>query len=131
MPQKVWTQVSQLKERDGQMKIGLTMIGVDQKTGECSNPPPSSGGFGGGGGGAGMCYAFRDGNCTRGDSCRYSHEGGGGGGSSGQNDDLPKLGAVIKCRVKNICDFGAFAGIEGCMKDGAECKRAYLEHGRP
>jgi hypothetical protein len=41
------------------------------------------GGGGGGGGGAGACYAFRDGNCTRGDSCRFSHGGGGGGGSRG------------------------------------------------
>ncbi len=27
--------------------------------------------------GGGECYNFRDGNCTRGDSCRYSHSGGG------------------------------------------------------
>lgn len=43
---------------------------------------PSFGG-GGGGGGGGECYAFRDGNCTRGSSCRFSHGGGGGGGDRG------------------------------------------------
>eukprot|EP00808_Paulinella_micropora_P000291 g33166.t1 len=40
-------------------------------------------GGGGGGGGSGECYAFRDGNCQRGESCRYSHGGGGGGGGRG------------------------------------------------
>jgi len=30
-------------------------------------------GGGGGGGGNGVCYKFRDGNCDRGDSCRFSH----------------------------------------------------------
>eukprot|EP01041_Mallomonas_annulata_P005010 gene5010-10024_t len=35
---------------------------------------------GGGGGGGGVCYAFQKGNCDRGSSCRFSHEGGGGGG---------------------------------------------------
>ncbi|KAI9002974.1 putative zinc-binding domain-containing protein [Hyaloraphidium curvatum] len=40
------------------------------------------GGRGGspGGGGGNVCYAFQKGECTRGDSCRFSHEGGGGGG---------------------------------------------------
>jgi cold shock CspA family protein len=40
---------------------------------------PSGGGFGGGrgGGGSGPCYSFRDGKCTRGSSCRFSHESGG------------------------------------------------------
>ena len=33
-------------------------------------------------GGAGVCYDFQKGECTRGDSCRFSHtEGGGGGGA--------------------------------------------------
>lgn len=42
------------------------------------------GGYGGGGGGAqGVCYSFQKGECTRGSSCRYSHEGGGGGGGGG------------------------------------------------
>lgn len=37
---------------------------------------------------AGACYAFRDGNCTRGSSCRFSHEGGGDrrGGDRGYDD---------------------------------------------
>jgi len=46
----------------------------------------AKGGGGGGKGarneskGAGVCYAFQEGNCTRGDDCRFSHSGGGGGG---------------------------------------------------
>ena len=45
------------------------------------------GGYGGGGyggGGQGVCYSFQKGECTRGSSCRYSHEGGGGGGYAGR-----------------------------------------------
>jgi cleavage and polyadenylation specificity factor subunit 4 len=39
------------------------------------------GSFGaGGGGGGGVCYANQRGECTRGSSCRFSHDGGGGGG---------------------------------------------------
>ena len=34
---------------------------------------------------SGACYAFQRGECTRGDGCRFSHEGGGGGG--GRSDD--------------------------------------------
>ena len=45
--------------------------------------PRNNFGGGGGGGGAGVCYAFQKGDCTRGSSCRFSHEGGGGGGQSG------------------------------------------------
>ena len=37
------------------------------------------GGGGGGGGGAGPCYAFQEGNCEYGDTCRFSHGGRGGG----------------------------------------------------
>ena len=39
------------------------------------------GGGGAGGGGGGACYDFQAGRCTRGDSCRFSHDGGGGGGA--------------------------------------------------
>jgi hypothetical protein len=35
--------------------------------------------------GPGPCYAFNDGNCMRGDSCRYSHDGVGGGGAAADN----------------------------------------------
>jgi len=38
------------------------------------------GGFGGKGGGSQECRDFQRGNCSRGSSCRFSHEGGGGGG---------------------------------------------------
>merc|ERR1711957_524956 len=47
------------------------------------------GGFGGGGkgkgggfggGGKGSCRQFEQGNCSYGDNCRFSHDGGGGGG---------------------------------------------------
>ncbi len=38
--------------------------------------------------GAGACYAFRDGNCTRGSSCRFSHDSGSSrGGGGGRGDD--------------------------------------------
>lgn len=40
-------------------------------------------GGGGGSGGRGLCYAHQRGHCTRGASCRFSHEGGGGGGRGG------------------------------------------------
>merc|ERR1719510_770701 len=35
-------------------------------------------GDGGGGRGRGVCFDFQKGQCTRGESCRFSHEGGGG-----------------------------------------------------
>jgi hypothetical protein len=35
------------------------------------------------GGGAGPCYAFQEGNCQYGDTCRFSHGGRGGGGGGG------------------------------------------------
>ena len=38
---------------------------------------------GGAGGTAGICYAYQKGECTRGDSCRFSHSDGGSGGSGG------------------------------------------------
>ncbi len=41
------------------------------------------GGGRGGGGVGGVCYANQRGECTRGDSCRFSHGGGGGGGGFG------------------------------------------------
>ena len=43
----------------------------------------SSGGGGRGGGGDNSCHQFKQGNCTRGSNCRFSHEGGGGGGGGG------------------------------------------------
>lgn len=39
--------------------------------------------YGGGGGNSGVCYAHQRGDCTRGDNCRFSHEGSGGGGGGG------------------------------------------------
>ena len=32
---------------------------------------------------SGVCFAFQRGECERGNSCRFSHEGGGGGGGGG------------------------------------------------
>ena len=32
---------------------------------------------------SGVCFAFQRGECERGNSCRFSHEGGGGGGGNG------------------------------------------------
>lgn len=41
------------------------------------------GGGAGGGGRSDECFDFKQGRCTRGDSCRFSHGGGGGGGYGG------------------------------------------------
>ena len=41
---------------------------------------------GGGGGGGDTCRDFQRGDCSRGSSCRFSHEGGGGGGGGRGND---------------------------------------------
>jgi len=63
--------------------------------GGAAKPAAAMGGWGAamgggmtrGGGGAGMatgsCHAFARGECNRGDSCRYRHDGGGGGGGGG------------------------------------------------
>ena len=42
-------------------------------------------GGGGGGDGPGVCYAFQEGTCERGSSCRFSHDGGGGGRGGGRS----------------------------------------------
>ena len=42
---------------------------------------------GSGGGGGGVCYDHQKGACTRGDSCRFSHDGAGGGGGGGGRDE--------------------------------------------
>jgi len=49
---------------------------------ECKNAKKAR--FGEGPSAGPVCYAFQKGECTRGDSCRFSHtEGGGGGGGGG------------------------------------------------
>ncbi len=35
-------------------------------------------------GGPAPCYAFQEGNCDRGDGCRFAHGDGGGGGGGGR-----------------------------------------------
>jgi RNA recognition motif-containing protein len=61
-------------------------IEVKEADNKGDRPPRAdrSGGYGGDRGGgdraksSGECFAFKKGNCTRGDSCRFSHENGGG-----------------------------------------------------
>jgi len=88
-------------------------------------PPRSNGGerSGGGGGGQGACYAFQRGECTRGSSCRFSHEGGGsssrGGGDRGDrgernNDERP-------ARASGAC----FAFQKGECTRGSSCRYAH------
>ena len=49
--------------------------------------PSRSGGFGGDrGGGAGACYDWQSFKCTRGSSCRFSHDGEGGPAEGGGDD---------------------------------------------
>ena len=53
---------------------------------EVTGGSTGSGGGGGGGGpprSAGACYDFQKNQCSRGGSCRFSHDGGGGGGGGG------------------------------------------------
>jgi peptidyl-prolyl cis-trans isomerase-like 4 len=41
---------------------------------------------GGAGGGSGVCFDFQKGRCTRGDSCRFTHEAGASGGLQQRSD---------------------------------------------
>ena len=113
----------------------------DQEQAFGSAPPSSYGhgrgggggggrGGGGGGGGGGVCFDWQRGNCTRGDSCRFSHDGppgegggggrgGGGGGGGGRRGDgpPPEVFSVHHGEVRSIQSYGVFVNIPG-FKDG-------------
>lgn len=48
------------------------------------------------GGGAGVCYAFQRGECDRGSSCRFSHDGQGGGRGGGRGRGRGGFGGALK-----------------------------------
>ena len=69
----------------GEVTEELHMDDVAEAGGSSSSSRGGGGGGGGGGdgrSGAGVCFAFQKGECSRGDSCRFSHD-----GSSGQRTD--------------------------------------------
>jgi len=75
-------------KREREEPVGEVDFGRDRdrdRHTDRNNDRYNGGGGGGGyaGGGGGVCFAFQKGQCTRGDSCRYRHEGGGGGGEGG------------------------------------------------
>merc|ERR1719494_1562897 len=62
-------------------------------------------GSGGGGGGGGVCYAYQEGNCTRGASCRFAHEEGGRGGGRGGDRGVCYDNQNGRCDRGNTCKF--------------------------
>lgn len=55
------------------------------------------------------CFAYQRGGCDRGDSCRFTHEGGGGGGGGGRSGPSRMGGGDRVCYAyqKGECDRGS------------------------
>ena len=82
--------IGQAKARDMLQDLeGVDSMGRPSKPTFMTNKTSSGGGAsgdgGGASGGAGICYAFQKGDCSRGDSCRFSHISSGGGCGGGGN----------------------------------------------
>jgi hypothetical protein len=100
----------------------------------------AKGGGGGGKGarneskGAGVCYAFQEGNCTRGDDCRFSHSGGGGGGGKkakgGKGSDVCYAFQEGKCTRGDDCRFSHSGGGGGGGGKGKKAKGGKGKGGR-
>eukprot|EP00729_Bicosta_minor_P008750 gene8750-3511_t len=74
------TKYTHLKDQDTSSKDSLWNGGLAREG-------RGGGQDGSGGGGGGVCYDHQKGACTRGDSCRFSHDGAGGGGGGGGRDE--------------------------------------------
>ena len=92
---------------------------------ECKNAKKAR--FGEGPAAAPVCYAFQKGECTRGDSCRFSHgeAGGGGGGGGGGWAGAPPCYAFQKgeCTRGDACRFShdPNAASSGAHKASGTC----------
>ena len=79
---------------------------------ECKNAKKAR--FGEGPSAGPVCYAFQEGECTRGDACRFSHTegGGGGGGFGGGGGGAPVCYAFQKgeCTRGDACRFSHTEG---------------------
>ena len=89
---------------------------------------------GGAGGTAGICYAYQKGECTRGDSCRFSHSEGGSGGSGGRITGSSSVRSVGKQEGNGITG-GNHETVVAMGEDstgggtGAKRKRKRKRHG--
>jgi predicted RNA-binding protein with RPS1 domain len=73
--------------------------------------------------GGGSCFDFQKGRCTRGASCRFSHDKGDGLHSDRPDritdeEPIPELYSIHRGRVKSMQSYGCFVEIPGFRKHG-------------
>jgi len=116
------------EEMDGFMLEGRSLS--VRPAGE--KPKPGGDGYGGGGGGYGgdpqtrfksqECYAWAKGQCSRGDACRFSHEGPGSAGVK------PKQACFAwakgDCKYGEGCNYAHEPGLEGTVDPNTSQRQA-------